>query len=1548
MRKKFTMLLASLFLVMGTAWAQNVVTSTEDAPVYYLIASYDRGGVITYENVDGDAVAQHTNYSAEGKSSWYFEAVPGNQDGGVYIVSKNKTDGGDKIYLGADRKASKTSAVWYILGHQYTDLGYAISSEKEFDGSNCCIDAGKPDLGSWYPKAADDWQGTTWIFMGDVTNSKYNPNSHVTQKGTSGRRITSITVNGVTKNIWANGIAFVDYTNSLTFTVPCGEEVSLSIGRTGGWMQAFAYVDKAGDGFVTEGVEADGYTPTGDLVTYSCYSANDNESGVNSKGVALEKDARNTVAMPSFVAPEEPGLYRLRINYDWNSLDPNGTNGKITSSGGQFVDVMLEVKAGSVDVHYSYKHNGVTLYEETMTSVVGADYPAPAVAIPYGVTITNRPTGTIAEEDVEDGVVNKDIEIAVSLPFEYAATYESVKHWYHMSIHSGDKYYLFYEENDEAMNISNVRTVDAAKRSEFSWAFVGNPFTGYKIVNRAAGANKILSASTTMAGTEGGSTYPVLTDATALDGKNTYWIPTPSTHATGGFYLAQKDYPSNRMNYRNPNLSFWTGGAGAGSTFQIAECGVLDLEDLSNEKAYMLAAERSPLMYSTTQDMTTKLSSGMVDGVAANPKDAKQQFLVLRSTKTEAGKYYLYNVAAGKFVAADLTFTDVPAPVLSFESHTTAKYEIYPWWVKIGDKYVAPGNGGTQGNKIFHQETGLQDDDGKRFNIVEAGDYNTAAVLEKIRVAENLVKTAADLQNNRVYTVTPSNTASTGAWDVKDDKSMLSLSIYTGGINATKESQQFAFLKVNEEFYLYSYSAEKFVADNGAGQALTAELTDECLVTFDASTIADKANYPLCVRVGGNHLCATSADWFAGNGGVVTNWDDTGDAGNAVAIVATYNEVDLSDVVAKVGTYQINRLKSELSTLITEAQAYAAKEYIHSEALEVAITAAQGIKDKEGVTYSELTEQITALSAAIDEAAFVTEIDRFSNTAVYVFKGEKGYLMYDGTNDYLASTYKQTSLAVGDEVPNCQWVVYTSASGKQYMYNLGAQKFMGTAVNGGAPIPFSATPQSAGLQFKKTQKADYPIMMSANGGAGAVNHVNSNDYGIMNWHGGFTALNDAGNSHQVRVVGEFDEEKLATIRMIVAKYEFEAAVDEATARFAYTNDMPGCYSCPSESAEKFSEIDSWDYENATVAELEAKIAELEAILDAFTINLPIVGKFYRLAYDFGTEEEPNIKYVQAVASNAPGKANAMVMTADDESAASIFYYDGGDNTESADDDKLLSFSAGQYVSEHDGTRGLQPVGGEAGKTSFAPGSKVGKLYVTVQHTFHANKDGEIYFVDHCPTQNAHDEHNFIVKEVTTLPVTVSDAGYATLYAPVALEIPTGVTAYVGVKVDNYLDLTDITKVVDNGIIPANTGVILEATAATYNFNIADAVPALDPSSNLLTGKYPKSEKNADAKVYTLQNGTNGVGFYLFNGYKMEDETKVTTYINGFRAWVELPAEQSAPALAFRFRGNGTTDIENSEFTIQDSAIIYDLTGRRIEKIVEKGIYIVNGKKVVIK
>jgi len=68
---------------------------------------------------------------------------------------------------------------------------------------------------------------------------------------------------------------YVDATETVTLKVGAGDIVTPTTGYGGAWMHAYVYVDADGDGTFTAGTDADGYTPTGDLVSYSAYNKDD-------------------------------------------------------------------------------------------------------------------------------------------------------------------------------------------------------------------------------------------------------------------------------------------------------------------------------------------------------------------------------------------------------------------------------------------------------------------------------------------------------------------------------------------------------------------------------------------------------------------------------------------------------------------------------------------------------------------------------------------------------------------------------------------------------------------------------------------------------------------------------------------------------------------------------------------------------------------------------------------------------------------------------------------------------------------------------------------------------------------------------------------------------------------------------------------------------------------------------------------------------------------------------------------------------------------------
>ena len=206
-----------------------------------------------------------------------------------------------------------------------------------------------------------------------------------------------------------------------------------------------------------------------------------------------------------------------------------------------------------------------------------------------------------------------------------------------------------------------------------------------------------------------------------------------------------------------------------------------------------------------------------------------------------------------------------------------------------------------------------------------------------------------------------------------------------------------------------------------------------------------------------------------------------------------------------------------------------------------------------------------------------------------------------------------------------------------------------------------------------------------------------------------------------------------------------------------------------------------------------------------------------------------------------------------------------------------------------------------------------------------------------------------VTEVMDFSANITDAGYSTFYAPANVEIPEGVKAYYitteGVNTD-YVSMTEITT----GVIPANTAVILEGAQGNYTFNVSDEeVTAV--SDNLLKGTVESTNVIGDA--YVLSNPSEGVGLYKTQMTEVQLSStsgKVNVFLNNANK-AYLPAS-AVPAAAqasngFRF-GEGTTGISEVKGESGNVKGIYDLTGRRVEAITAPGIYIVGGKKVLVK
>lgn len=171
---------------------------------------------------------------------------------------------------------------------------------------------------------------------------------------------------------------------------------------------------------------------------------------------------------------------------------------------------------------------------------------------------------------------------------------------------------------------------------------------------------------------------------------------------------------------------------------------------------------------------------------------------------------------------------------------------------------------------------------------------------------------------------------------------------------------------------------------------------------------------------------------------------------------------------------------------------------------------------------------------------------------------------------------------------------------------------------------------------------------------------------------------------------------------------------------------------------------------------------------------------------------------------------------------------------------------------------------------------------------------------------------------------------ATFSAPFATIIPAGVKAYYVSAKGTEATMTAI----DAQAIPANQGVILTSESG----DAATMVPAAGETAAAISGNQLGHSAGAAKSLtagegYILGNGSEGTAFYPCKAGSLPSN-KAYLLGNG----------QSAIVMNF---GNAVTGINTIAAPASAKAPIFDLSGRRVVKAT-KGLYIQNGKKVIVK
>ena len=175
-------------------------------------------------------------------------------------------------------------------------------------------------------------------------------------------------------------------------------------------------------------------------------------------------------------------------------------------------------------------------------------------------------------------------------------------------------------------------------------------------------------------------------------------------------------------------------------------------------------------------------------------------------------------------------------------------------------------------------------------------------------------------------------------------------------------------------------------------------------------------------------------------------------------------------------------------------------------------------------------------------------------------------------------------------------------------------------------------------------------------------------------------------------------------------------------------------------------------------------------------------------------------------------------------------------------------------------------------------------------------------------------------DATEFDVTIGSTGWRTLVSAKNVSLPSGVKAYtVTASSASSVTLTEVAS------IKANNAYLLNGTAGDYTLTIIDT-PA-EPTGNLL--------KIADAStgngVYVLYNKDGEAGFYKWNGGSL----------GAGRVYLDAPAG----ARDFLTFTEETTGIETVKAVNNNR--YYNLQGVEVAQPT-KGLYIVNGKKVLVK
>lgn len=192
-------------------------------------------------------------------------------------------------------------------------------------------------------------------------------------------------------------------------------------------------------------------------------------------------------------------------------------------------------------------------------------------------------------------------------------------------------------------------------------------------------------------------------------------------------------------------------------------------------------------------------------------------------------------------------------------------------------------------------------------------------------------------------------------------------------------------------------------------------------------------------------------------------------------------------------------------------------------------------------------------------------------------------------------------------------------------------------------------------------------------------------------------------------------------------------------------------------------------------------------------------------------------------------------------------------------------------------------------------------------------------------------------------ISITDVGVATYYNDYGYTIPSGLKGYFITTYNdaNYqLSLMDMYH--DEALVPAKSALVVKGNEGSYDVDLKLSKTYNGEVKNWLLGTQTDAttvSELGNAQFYKLANGAKGLGFY----WGEDNGAAFTNHAN--RAYLAIPG----PSLSKYYLLFNPTGIDGTVTdTLQKNKVCYTLQGIRTSRPATSGIYISDGKKILVK